>query len=64
MSLEGVSLCPESAVCLDCLEALRAAGKITLPTSVAQERATNPFVRVSNWQEFARLRTEKDNFRS
>jgi threonine synthase len=26
MSLEGVSLCPESAVCLDCLEALRAEG--------------------------------------
>jgi threonine synthase len=26
MSLEGVSLCPESAVCLDCLESLRAEG--------------------------------------
>ena len=49
---------------LDEVEALRAAGKITLPTSVAQERATNPFVRASNWQEFARVRTEKDNFRS
>jgi hydroxyacylglutathione hydrolase len=49
---------------LDEVEALRAAGEITLPTSVAQERATNPFVRVSNWEEFARLRTEKDNFRS
>jgi hydroxyacylglutathione hydrolase len=49
---------------LDEVEALRAVGKITLPTSVAQERATNPFVRVPNWQEFARLRTDKDNFRS
>jgi threonine synthase len=28
MSLEGVSLCPESAVCLDCLEALVAQGRI------------------------------------
>jgi threonine synthase len=28
MSLEGVSLCPESAVCLDCLEALRAEGRV------------------------------------
>jgi hydroxyacylglutathione hydrolase len=58
---------PENGVIADRLaevEALRAAGKITLPTSVAEERATNPFVRVSNWQEFARLRTEKDNFRS
>src|SRR3954466_10331281 len=42
---------------------LRAAGQITLPTSVAQERETNPFVRASNWQEFARLRSEKDSFR-
>ena len=43
--------------------ALRDSGKITLPTSVAQERETNPFVRASSWQEFARLRAEKDNFR-
>src|SRR3954468_6015025 len=28
MSLEGISLCPETAVCLDCLESLIAAGKI------------------------------------
>src|SRR5256885_2310319 len=45
------------------VEALREAGRITLPTSVAQERETNPFVRVSNWQEFARLRSEKDSIR-
>jgi hydroxyacylglutathione hydrolase len=49
---------------LDEVRVLREAGKITLPTSVGQERATNPFVRASNWQELARLRTEKDNFRS
>ena len=42
---------------------MRARGEITLPTSVAQERATNPFVRASDWQEFARLRKEKDSFR-
>ena len=46
------------------VQALREAGRITLPTSVAQERATNPFVRASSWQAFARLRAEKDNFRS
>jgi hydroxyacylglutathione hydrolase len=45
------------------VEALRDGGKITLPTSVAQERETNPFVRATNWQEFARLRSEKDSFR-
>jgi threonine synthase len=28
MSLEGISLCPESAVCLDCLELLRADGRV------------------------------------
>ncbi len=49
---------------LEQVRALREAGQITLPTTVDQERGTNPFVRVSNWQEFARLRTEKDSFRS
>jgi hydroxyacylglutathione hydrolase len=46
------------------VEALRAAGQITLPTTVEQERETNPFVRATNWQELARLRAEKDSFRS
>ena len=46
------------------VEALRGNGRITLPTSVAQERETNPFVRATNWEEFARLRSEKDSFRS
>ena len=44
--------------------ALREAGRITLPTSVTQERETNPFVRATKVEEFARLRTEKDSFRS
>ncbi|NUT00980.1 MAG: hydroxyacylglutathione hydrolase [Sphingomonas sp.] len=42
---------------------LREEGRITLPTTVAEERATNPFVRASDAQEFARLRAEKDSFR-
>ena len=46
------------------VERSRANGEITLPTSVAQERETNPFVRATNWEEFARLRSEKDSFRS
>ena len=43
---------------------MRAREEITLPTTVAAERATNPFVRSADWQEFARLRAEKDSFRS
>jgi len=45
------------------VERLREDGQITLPTTTAEERETNPFVRASNWQEFARLRSEKDGFR-
>jgi hydroxyacylglutathione hydrolase len=43
---------------------LRDAGDITLPTSVADERATNPFVRAPDVAELARLRADKDRFRS
>jgi len=45
-------------------EALRAAGQVTLPTTVEQERQTNPFVRASDPQQFAQLRSDKDRFRS
>jgi hydroxyacylglutathione hydrolase len=43
---------------------LRDEGKITVPTTVAQERETNPFVRATDVEEFARLRKDKDSFRS
>jgi len=49
---------------LAAVEKLRSQRKITVPTTVAAERATNPFVRSGDWQEFARLRAEKDSFRS
>jgi hydroxyacylglutathione hydrolase len=58
---------PENATVsarLDQVKALRDRALITLPTTVAEERGTNPFVRASNVQEFARLRAEKDSFRS
>jgi hydroxyacylglutathione hydrolase len=54
---------PAIAARLKQVEELRSAGQITLPTTVADERATNPFVRVQGWTEFARLRAEKDSFR-
>ena len=49
---------------LEGVSRLRDAGEITLPTTVGQELATNPFVRASDTAEFARLRAAKDMFRS
>jgi hydroxyacylglutathione hydrolase len=43
---------------------LRDEGMITLPTTVGEERETNPFVRSTNVEEFARRRAEKDSFGS
>lgn len=40
----------------------RALGRATLPSTLASERATNPFLRAANAAEFARLRTAKDSF--
>jgi hydroxyacylglutathione hydrolase len=48
----------------DRVRRLRSEGNATVPTTVAEERETNPFVRASDWQEFARLRAAKDSFRS
>ena len=46
------------------VSALRDRGGITVPTTVAEERETNPFVRATDVDEFARLSSEKDSFRS
>ena len=54
----------EIAARLTQVESLRAAGKMTVPTTVAEERATNPFVRAGSVETFARLRKDKDSFRS
>ena len=43
---------------------LRSESRITLPSTIALERATNPFVRASDWQQFAALRATKDSFGS
>ena len=45
------------------VEAARAAGEATVPTTIALERATNPFVRASSVEQFAERRLGKDNFR-
>jgi hydroxyacylglutathione hydrolase len=46
------------------VQALREAGQITVPTTVEQERETNPFVRSTNVEEFAHRRAAKDSFSS
>ena len=46
------------------VEAARAGGEATVPTTIALERATNPFMRVSTAEELAAMRQAKDMFRS
>jgi len=43
------------------VNALRAEGKPTLPTTIGLELETNVFLRAGNAAEFARVRTAKDN---
>ncbi|HLL58762.1 MAG TPA: hydroxyacylglutathione hydrolase, partial [Allosphingosinicella sp.] len=54
---------PEIAARLAEVEAARAAGAATVPTTIGRERATNPFMRASSPEELAELRRAKDNFR-
>jgi hydroxyacylglutathione hydrolase len=44
------------------VDAARANGDATIPTTIALERATNPFMRAGNADELARRRAEKDGF--
>ena len=55
---------PAIADRLSAVRAARAADERTVPTTVAAERATNPFLLARNVEHFADLRREKDNFRS
>ncbi|MBT2186278.1 hydroxyacylglutathione hydrolase [Sphingobium nicotianae] len=42
------------------VEAMRARNEATVPTTIGQERATNPFLRADSVAELARRRAEKD----
>jgi hydroxyacylglutathione hydrolase len=53
---------PALAGRLSRVEAARERGEVTLPTTIGEERATNPFMRAEGVEEFARLRTMKDSF--
>jgi hydroxyacylglutathione hydrolase len=44
------------------VETVRAAGGATVPTTIALERATNPFMRASSVEELAERRQAKDRF--
>lgn len=57
---------PDNAALLaraDEVAAQRAAGQPTVPTTMAQERAANPFVRAADVATLARIRSAKDSFR-
>ena len=45
------------------VEAARAVNEATVPTTIALERATNPFMRAGTVEELARRRADKDVFR-
>ena len=47
---------------LGAVQAMRERDEVTLPTSIGEERATNPFMRAASAEEFARLRSQKDSF--
>jgi hydroxyacylglutathione hydrolase len=44
------------------ITAMRERGEATVPTSIGEERATNPFLRAASPAEFARLRAAKDSY--
>jgi len=44
------------------IDRARAAGEATVPSTIAAERATNPFLRARDADTFARWRTAKDSF--
>lgn len=46
------------------VERLRAAGEPTMPTTIGQEKATNPFLRAKSVEEFAERRAAKDSFKA
>lgn len=47
---------------MDAVLAARAKGEATVPTTIALEAATNPFMRASSAEQLAERRTAKDNF--
>ena len=60
----AITVDPDNTALADRLarvEAARDRGEVTLPTTIGEERATNPFIRAASVEEFARLRSLKDS---
>jgi hydroxyacylglutathione hydrolase len=53
----------DTAARLGDVEQARAKGLGTIPTTIGEERSTNPFMRASSVQQFAERRAAKDAFR-
>ncbi|HEY0626764.1 MAG TPA: hydroxyacylglutathione hydrolase [Allosphingosinicella sp.] len=63
----AVTMEPDNQALLErvaAVEAARALGQATVPTTIALERATNPFMRVSSAEELAERRIAKDSFKA
>jgi hydroxyacylglutathione hydrolase len=61
----AVTVEPDNAELVERLSRVAGArerGEVTLPTTIGDERATNPFMRANSVEEFARLRSLKDSF--
>jgi hydroxyacylglutathione hydrolase len=61
----ALSVEPENAALIERMvevEAMRGRGEVTLPTTIALERATNPFLRAGSVEELAERRAAKDAF--
>lgn len=61
----AVTVEPDNAALAERLaraEEARQRGEVTLPSTIGEERATNPFMRAASVEEFARLRSMKDSF--
>lgn len=62
----ALSIAPDNAALVaqaEAVRAVRATGRPSVPTTIAQERAANPFVRAPDVATLARLRAGKDVFR-
>ena len=50
-------------IAVDDLDTARAAGEATIPTTIGEELATNPFLRADSAARLGELRAAKDSFR-
>jgi hydroxyacylglutathione hydrolase len=62
----ALSLAPDNQALhtrLEVAQAKRAKGEPTIPSLMGEEKATNPYLKAKNADEFAAIRAKKDNYR-